>query len=630
MALALCFALGCGEAAPDFVVPLHRFVADAGGSEASGSATLDRDTRPVLPGQPFAPRRPSGAFRLEPEEPGRWPRERRAYFESPALHVPEAAWLEFAIGVLPDARSHGPAEFVVSLCEDDECAEIHAETLDPAAPDGDLWHERRVALSAFAGRSLRFRFETRHRQPESAWFTLPVWGDPTLHAAVNPPPAGLDFVLLSIDTLGARHLPTWGYERDTAPFIAELAARGTVFDHCVAPATTTGPSHMTLFTSLPPTVHQVMGALRHRLPAGVGTLAEALRRHGFATGAVTGNGPLAGARGFSRGFGSYVENTRDELHAEQGQVDVTFERGRAWLERNPARRFFLFLHTFQVHDPYAPPEAYHALYREGETPPDARTARRQRGPARAREQAIRYDQEIRYVDDELARFFRALEAEGFWEHTVFVLISDHGEAFGEHGSGRHGPDPYEEVLHVPCLFVGPGIAEGLRVRTPIGLADLMPTLLELAGAEPPPGLSGRSLARVLRGEEVPDALRERPVFAGAFSAGVLSRMPFPHLSVRVGSLKLVRRQLGPDEYRFELYDLDSDPGEQDDRFDAADPEARELVDLLEAFDAESRWRRGQIARGARIEGGAPGGAEREPDPLEAEREARLRALGYLE
>ncbi|MDJ0848246.1 MAG: sulfatase [Myxococcota bacterium] len=619
-ALSLWLVLGCGEPAPGAFEPVHRFVDAAVG--APRSATLDRDTRPVLPGQPFSPKHAAGVFRLEPEERGRWPRERRAVFESPAQPVPDPAWLEFAVGILPDAHGHGPAAFRLSLCEGDDCEEVHAETLDPAGPAGDLWHERRVALSAFAGRSVRFRFEVRHEQPEAAWFTLPVWGDPTLTTAREPAVSGPDFVLLSIDTLGARHLPTWGYERDTAPFIAALAERGTVFERCVAPATTTGPSHMTLFTSLPPTVHQVMGALERRLPSGVGTLAEALRRRGYATGASTGNGPLAASRGFARGFGSYVENTRDELHAEQGQVDVTFERGRAWLERKRGHRFFLFLHTFQVHDPYAPPVGYRSLWRGGEAPPDAKQARRLRGPARAREQRIRYDQEIRYVDDELAAFFRDLEQEGLWEHTVFVLISDHGEAFGQHGSGRHGPDPYEEVLHVPCLFVGPGIAEGLRVRTPVGLGDLMPTLLELSGAELPPGLTGQSLAPLLRGEAVPDALRERPVFAGAFSAGVLRRMPFPHLSVRVGERKLVRRQLGPQDYRFELYDLASDPGEQNDRFDAGDPEARELVALLEAFDAESLRRRNAL------DPGGPTGAE--ADPLDAEREARLRALGYLE
>lgn len=582
------------------------------------SATLGHDARPVLPGDPFAPhwgRVGPGIFVVQDPPEDAWPRLRLAHHESAELEVPAGAQLHFGIGVRPAARSRGPVGFALAVCENGSCREIHSETIDPSLPGGDAWRDRVVALPGPAGRRVRLRFEVRHQQSDPTAWSLPVWSSPVLYAPSERSAGELDLVLLSIDTLGARHLPTYGYHRDTAPFVENtLASRGTVFERCVAPATTTGPSHMTLFTGLPPTLHGVSGPISLRLPQGIVTLAEALRMHGFATGAVTGDGPLAAARGFARGFDSYVENTGAELGEPRGQIDATLAGARAWLDRHRHVRRFLFLHTYQVHGPYAPPQAYQPLFLDGSDEADTES----------RGSALAYDQEIRYVDDELARFFQELESQGAWDHTLFLLLSDHGEAFGEHGSFRHGADPYEEVLHVPCLVLGPGIAAGRRIEGPLGLGDWMPTLLELMGLPRPSGLWGRSAAAVLRGDAESDWMWQRPVFAGAFSSGRLSRLARPNLVVRLGDHKLVRRQPTARETRFEYYDLATDPDERDNRYDESDPQVRKLVALLEDFGARSDALRRQLRPVS------AGEAPAEPDPLEAERTERLRALGYID
>jgi len=539
-----------------------------------------------------------------------------AAIEVPDVEVPPHAVLEVALGVLEAAWDQGPVAFRVLACATTRsCQPVFEETLDPSAAERGRWRTRRIGLEAQGGRRLLLRFEAG---PTGTGWSLPLWGDPTLLREEPRRPDDLDLLLISIDTLRADHLPSWGYPRDTAPFLASLAERGTLFEHAIAPAPSTTPSHMSLFTALQPSVHGLLGnAALGELPRGVRTLAEVLRDAGFATGAVTEGGGVALHLGFERGFDAFVENPVPIPHRPGLQAPVTFERGRQWLRAQRDRRSFLFLHTYEVHGPYRAPDTYAGLFTQD--PPGLEP----RPGLRPHQRPVHYDREIRFVDDELRRLVDALEAEGLLARTLLVLTSDHGEEFLDHGWIGHGATLPEEVLRVPLLLVGPGIPAGRRIAEPVGLVDLAPTLLELLGAPPLSAVMGRSFAALLRGDPAAGSFEARPLFSetwfeAGFGAEGPKPVPQPSYAVRLGSRKLVRLRDG-DGFRYAYYDLASDPTERRDRY-AADPDAAaDLRALLDAYPGRVEQLREALAqkRGA-------GGT------LDPERESQLRALGYLD
>ena len=457
--------------------------------------------------------------------------------------------------MLAPAAAQGPVRFSLEACEKDRCSTVLAELVDPATPAGRVWNDRSLDLSALAGSTRTLRFRTEHL-PGGGPFTLPVWGDPVVLAPAAAPDPRPNLILLSIDTLRRDHLDAYGYFRETAPFLRErVATEGVVFDGLIAEAATTDPSHMTMFTSLPAPVHGVTMQLEG-LDVPVTTLAEVLRGERYRTAAITEDGPLAHDRGFAIGFDAYRENKSASTILPAGRVEDTFRQAREWLDRNADRPFFLFLHTFQVHAPYKPPARYRTLFPEAE--PAALTPA-QRGAI------ADYDREIRYVDDQLAELVRFAEERGLGDDTIWIVLSDHGEEFWEHGSVGHGTLPFEEVLRVPLIVRGPGIARGVRRADALHHLDLMPTLLELAGAgaKAPPEMQGRSFAALLR-EGAAAAAPAAPRLL--VSAAWMLPPPFeaPALALRLGTDKLIRKR-DPSGWSELGFDLATDPGEQQPR-----------------------------------------------------------------
>jgi arylsulfatase A-like enzyme len=495
------------------------------------------------------------------------------------------------------------------------CETVFEETVDPAAGERGRWRERRIPLGAHPDASVQLRFEARALR--GAW-SLPLWGDPTLLREAARGAGDLDLVLISLDTLRADHLPSWGYPLDTAPFLTALAARGTLFEHAIAAAPSTTPSHMSLFTAQPPSVHGLLGnTALGSLPREIRTLGEVLHAEGFATAAVTEGGGVALHLGFERGFDVFIENPSPVPFRPGRQAPITFDAGLRWLRAQRDRRSFLFLHTYEVHGPYRAPDAYAGLFTP--LPPGLAP----RPGLRPHQRPVHYDREIRFVDDELRRLLEALEAEGRLGRTLLVLTSDHGEEFLEHGWIGHGATLHEEVLRVPLLLLGPGIPAGLRISQPVGLVDLAPTLLELLGAPPLPAATGRSFASLLRegsgrrDDEAP-ALFSETWFEAGFGAEGPKPVPQPSYAVRKGSRKLVRLRDG-ESFRYLYYDLAIDPAEQHDLY-AADPSAADdLRALLDLYPTRVARLRDELT-GQRASDGA----------LDPERESQLRALGYLE
>jgi len=565
------------------------------------------------------------------------PADRVLQLETRTLEIPPAAELGFSIGILESAWEQGPVHFELQACQmrhggrvDDEgrergpdaasrCETLFAEQLDPGGPGGGAWRERRVPLAGLGGTRRSLRFETRFEGRGS--FTFPVWGDPTLLAPRPRRRGDLSLILVSIDTLRADHLASYGYPRETAPFLDRmLAAEGMLFETVVSAATTTGPSHMTLFTSLQPSVHSIRrnsGAAR--LPRSVPTLAELLRGRGFATGAVTEGGGVGARRGFERGFGRFVENPTPIPNRPGAQSAVSFPRALDWVRSVGDRRFFLFLHTYEVHGPYRAPLEYQSLFQDEPSGTAAGPL-----PLPLKRQPVLYDREIRYADDGLRDFVAGLAAAGRLDDTLLVVTSDHGEEFLDHGNLGHGATPYEEVLRVPLLFRGPGVPAGRRIPAPLGLVDLMPTLLELVGVPVPAGVTGRSFADLVRGEGGDGSGRERPLYSEAWfrwahSPTGLRPVEQPTLSVRLGDRKLIRFRRG-EGHRYEYYDLARDPDEQRDLYPQQPAAAADLRALLDGYEASAlEQRRALLDEDA---GDAP--------LLDPDHEESLRALGYVD
>ena len=315
------------------------------------------------------------------------------------------------------------------------------------------------------------------------------------------------FILISIDTLRADHLGLYGYDRETSPFLDSLGARGAVFENAVAQVPGTLPSHMSMFTGLYPTEHAVFPPSAV-LSSEIATLPELFRAAGYRTGGFTEGGFVDGAFGFSRGF----EVFDDQASRETSDIETTLAKGIEFLDSlDDTEQFFLFLHSYVVHDPYQPPAAYRPLFWQDPVP-DAfeptgpNLVAVNRGRLRLDEEGARYfealyDAEIRYMNDALEDFFQGLDRLGLLDVSTVVLTSDHGEEFLEHGKVVH-EQIYRETLHVPLVVLHPGVREGRRISQLVQTIDIAPSLLELAGIEPAVEFSGRSWVPLLHESEV--------------------------------------------------------------------------------------------------------------------------------
>ncbi len=332
-------------------------------------------------------------------------------------------------------------------------------------------------------------------------------------AATHPPQIGFEpvptrgYILISIDALRADHLGVYGYPKPTSPFLDELARRATVFDHAFAQIPSTLPSHMSMFTGLYPTEHGVFPPSAVLAPE-IRTLPEILLHAGFHTAGHTEGGYVQGGYGFSRGFGEWT----DTPYADDTDVERTFGRGADFLESvKPDERFFLFLHTYTVHDPYWPPERYREMFWPGPPPASAgeptgpHFAAVNNGLAETTPEAVEYfealyDASIRYLDDRLRQLFADLEASGLADETTVIFTADHGEEFLEHGQLVH-TQIYPECLRIPLIVVHPAQKSGARIGRVAQTVDFAPTVYDLAGVAAPPGLSGQSLKPYLRAPE---------------------------------------------------------------------------------------------------------------------------------
>ncbi len=343
--------------------------------------------------------------------------------------------------------------------------------------------------------------------------------------------AGTPVVVLSVDTLRADHLPAYGYGAVATPSIDALAAESVRFENAYTHCPLTLPAHTSLLTGLLPPEHGVRNNIGYRLDARHATLASLLKARGYATGAAVSAYVLRRTTGLAAGFDFYDDVSTAAGSRSVGEVQrpgpQTVQRALAWVRGVGDRPFFLFVHLFEPHSPYAPPEPYRARY------------------------GASYDGEVAAADAAVGSLVAGLRELGAWDRSLVVLLSDHGEGLGDHGEAEHGILLYRETLHVPLLLKLPfGERAASREAAPAGLRDVLPTLVRRLGLEPPAGAHGR------------DLLADAP----AAEPGVYSETYYPRIHLgwsELRSLADARYHLidGP---RPELYDLARDPGERTD------------------------------------------------------------------
>ena len=440
-----------------------------------------------------------------------------------------------------------------------------------------------------------------------------------------------NLVLISIDTLRRDRCGLYGYPRDTTPHLDALAERALVFDDALSTAPYTLPSHASMLSGQYPSRHGAQNTVHAVHPERTPLLAERLAAAGWDTRAATGGGYLDADYGLARGFGAYGQvdpvsgagmlagRTRQPEAALQLVGAQDWTAALDWMADRRDVPFFLFLQTFAVHD-YQPPDAWRARFDEHahvEVAPLRKLPEQLRRPYTDDELAAlgdRYDAGLAWVDAQVGALLRRLDDLDLTGHTLVVVTSDHGEAFGERGLNGHGHSLHAEQLRVPLLLGLPGVP-ARRLMPRVSLVDLTPTLLDLLGLETGDEVDGRSLRPLW---EAPQAdFRPSPALAEVDSNVARARALYD------GPAKLILAEPEaavelPALFAREFYDVVEDPAETHELLAAGDARAARapelehaLRDLAEALAAQAD--------------GAPASATLDDDTRQ-----RLVELGYLD
>lgn len=385
-----------------------------------------------------------------------------------------------------------------------------------------------------------------------------------------------NIIFVSFDALQSGHVGCLGYGRDVTPVLDRFAAKSFSFAQTSSVSSWTVPASMTWFTGVYPSEHrmtnkfavwnldeQKLANLRELSPELL-TLADILKANGYVTGGFTGNAGVSGGFGYEQGFDVYYypKNTF-------GKMEGSIPRAIDWLKKNKDKKFFLFLHGYDVHGQSTPTDGFDFRFVDKDydmkftgTALEQEVLREEgldQGQLTLRDGDVRfwraiYDEKIQRTDARFGEFLNEIQKLDLIDKTLFVLTSDHGTEFYEHRRFDHGFTLYEELIHVPLFIRLPGQSVGKTISDRVSSIDVMPTILDLLGVELPPEakyqLRGKSLAAALRGERI-----RRDVFA--------------ETNYREYTYK--RSITTPDGWKLiftlenetrELYDLNSDPGEQ--------------------------------------------------------------------
>jgi arylsulfatase A-like enzyme/tetratricopeptide (TPR) repeat protein len=398
-------------------------------------------------------------------------------------------------------------------------------------------------------------------------------------------------VVITLDTTRADHVGCYGYGGAETPNLDALASRGVLFSQAATPAPLTLPAHSSIMTGTYPTFHGVRVNGNTALARSQTTIAESLSEKGYATGAFIAAFVLDGRWGLNQGFDVYDDHfdLKKYKHLDLGAVqrpgNEVMDSALTWLEDHKKGPFFAWIHLYDAHTPYEPPEPFRSRHGGGGL-------------------VGLYDGEIAFADAQVGRLVSWLDSSGHSRDTVLVVLADHGEALGAHSEASHGYFVYDSTMHVPFLVVAP-FAElrGVRVDSQVSSVDVLPTLFALVGVDVPPNVQGRSLLPTML---APEAEAKTYAYGESMTPNLQFGWSALH-SLRSTRYKLIRAP------RPELYDLSVDPGETANLFDQRRGVAHELMQRLDRLMEET----------------SKGAPEPEAANLDKETLEGLAALGYV-
>lgn len=355
---------------------------------------------------------------------------------------------------------------------------------------------------------------------------------PSLHSLGKDEPKH-NILLITIDTLRADRLSCYGSQNPKTPNIDFLAEKGVLFSRAFANTSTTLPSHANILLGTTPNYHGVHENLNFIVNEALLTLAEHLKTNGYTTGAFVGAYPLDSRFGLSQGFDTY-DDLYNRIHSVnlaslERKAEAVIDSALSWLEdrRSP---WFLWIHCWDPHTPYEPPEPFRTQYKE-----------------------FPYDGEVAYVDSALGKLFDHMEEDSLFDSTLVILTGDHGESLGQHGEKTHGYFAYNSSIWIPLIFVLPGTAHG-KIEHYVSHIDIFPTVCDALGIAKPSFLQGTSLLPALKGKKLP----ERPIYFESL---------YPYYSRGWAPLKgyILKTKKFIDSPIAEIYDLDRDFNELENR-----------------------------------------------------------------
>jgi choline-sulfatase len=415
-----------------------------------------------------------------------------------------------------------------------------------------------------------------------------VSGEPLGHLPAGIRSSDLNLLLVTLDTTRADRIHAYGFDGVETPNLDRLAREGVLFEQAVSPAPLTLPAHSSIFTGTFPPAHGVRDNGGFFLDDRQTTLAERLQSRGFTTGGFVGAYVLDHKWGVAQGFQTYFDDF--DLSKYQslslGSVDrpgnEVADHAIAWLDEVGLKRFFGWVHFYDAHSPYDPPE-----------------------PFKSRYAGRPYVGEIAFVDSQVGRLLAYLDAHHLADRTIVVVMGDHGEGLGEHGEGTHGFFVYQATMHVPLLIRAPyDLMAGRRVADTVRSIDILPTALELLGVSTSEQLDGTSVVPLMTGAK-------KELGLAAYSEAIYPRFHFGWSDLRALTAGRYKFVAAP---RPELYDLQQDPGESHNLY----AERQALGDRMnqELIALERRMSATAAAPKAAVE-------------VDPEARARLAALGYV-
>ena len=391
-------------------------------------------------------------------------------------------------------------------------------------------------------------------------------------------------LLISIDTCRADHLSCYGYEAETTPNIDAVAAEGILFENTISPVPITLPSHSSMLTGTIPPFHGVHDNHAHLPDEGNVSLAEVLRDAGYTTGGIISAYVLDSYFGIDQGFDSYHDEFKSPLEGNmnvQRRGEETTDIALDWLEENKEGAFFLFLHYYDPHMNYEPPE-----------------------PFASRFAPSLYAGEIAYTDYCIGQVVKKLKDLNLYDSTLIIVTADHGQMLGEHGEGGHTYFIYQSAIKVPLIFKLPGQCQSARIESIAGLVDIVPTVCSLLNIRAPGNIQGVDLSPSFHTQN--SSQSDRHVFCESLEATKYGGNSL--LGVVNDRFKYIQTT------RPELYDVIEDPGELDNLFENEQERASVMRGKLAQVLEES----------SRIDNRGSA-AEMDPQAIQ-----RLESLGYVE